>query len=145
MDVVSFVSMVVGFVFNLVTAIKNRNDSRGSYKDAEKTIGSFRHELETLQGTFRELANLMMHEVSVLTSRWDTSKTLPGTFERAVGGSKRTTKGLQEDVEPLRNNRPLGKIDKVKMIWNEDGMKEHLAQLRPQSGALQLSLLVLQT
>jgi hypothetical protein len=145
MDVVSSVAAVVGLVFNFATAIKTCNDIRGRYKDAEKTIGSIRHELETLQGALQGLANLMMHDASALTSQWDTNKTLPGTFERALRGFKRTIKGLQDDMEPLRNHRSLGKMDKVKMIWNEDGMKEHLGQLRAQSSALQLLLLVLQT
>jgi ankyrin repeat protein len=36
-------------------------------------------------------------------------------------------------------------MDKIKLLWNEDAMKEHLEQLRAQSSALQLLLLVLQT
>lgn len=145
MDVVSSVGAVVGLVFNFATAIKTCNDIRGRYKDADRTIGSIRHELETLQGALQGLANLMMHDASALTSRWDTNKMLPGTFERAVRGFRRTIRGLQDDMEPLRGIGRLGKMDKVKMIWNEDGMKEHLVQLRAQSSALQLLLLVLQT
>jgi hypothetical protein len=48
-------------------------------------------------------------------------------------------------MEPLRSDLRLGKMDKLKFIWNEEGMKEHLGQLRAQSSALQLLLLVLQT
>lgn len=59
MDVVSSAAAVVGLVFNFATAIKTCNDIRGRYKDAEKTIGSIRHELETLQGALQELANIM--------------------------------------------------------------------------------------
>jgi hypothetical protein len=92
MDVVSSVGGVVGLVFNFATAIKTCNDISGRYKDADRTIGSIRHELETLQGALQELANLMMHDASALTSRWDTNKSLAGTFERTVGGFKRTIK-----------------------------------------------------
>ena len=145
MDVVSSVAAVVGLVFNFATAIKTCNDIRGRYKDADRTIRSIKHELETLQGALQELANLMMHDASALTSRWDTNKSLPGTFDRALSGFKRTINGLQADMAPLRSNSPLGKMDKAKLLWNEEGMKEHLGQLRAQSSALQLLLLVLQT
>lgn len=86
-----------------------------------------------------------MHDASALTSRWDTNKSLPGMFERAVRGFKRTIKGLQDDIELLRSNALLRKMDKVKIIWNEDGMKEHHGQLKAQSSASQLLSLVLQT
>lgn len=145
MDVVSSVSAIVGLVFTFATAIKTCNDIRGRYKDADRTIGSIRDELETLQGALQQLANLMMHDASALTSQWDTNKTLPGTFERAVRGFKRTIRSLQDDMEPLRNHARLERMDKVNLIWNDDGMKEHLGQLRAQSSALQLLLLVLQT
>jgi hypothetical protein len=86
-----------------------------------------------------------MNDADALTSRWDTKQTLPRTFERAVRGFKRTIKSLQDDMEPLHNKDRLGKRDKVPFIWNEDGMKEHLGQLRAQSSALQLLLMVLHT
>jgi hypothetical protein len=92
-----------------------------------------------------ELLNLMMHDASALTSRWDTNKSLSRTFEKAVRGFRKTIKGLQDDIKPLQTNARLGKMDKVKLLWNDDGMKEHLGQLRAQSSALQLLLLVLQT
>ena len=60
-------------------------------------------------------------------------------------GFKKTIKSLQGDMEPLRSDLRLGEMDKVKLIWNEESMKEHLGQLRAQSSALQLLLLVLQT
>lgn len=47
-------------------------------------------------------------------------------FERAVRGFKRTITSLQDDMEPLQSNLRLGKMDKIKFLWNEDGMKEHL-------------------
>lgn len=86
-----------------------------------------------------------MNDASALTSRWDAKQTLPRTFERAVRGFKRTIKSLQDDMEPLQGNLRLGKMDKVKFLWNEDGMREHLGQLRAQSSALQLLLMVIHT
>ena len=150
MDVVSSVAAVVGLVFNFATAIKTCNDLRSRYKEAGRTFESIVAELETLQGALQELANLMMHDASALSSRWDTSKTLPGTFERALRGLKRTIAGLQGDMEglcrgPVGKPHRVGRMEKVKMIWNDDAMKEHLMQLRAQSSALQLLLLVLQT
>jgi nucleoside diphosphate kinase len=59
MDVVSSVGAIVALVFNFATAIKTCNDIRGRYKEAEKTVGSIRHELETLQGALQELASIM--------------------------------------------------------------------------------------
>jgi hypothetical protein len=146
MDIVSSAAAVVGLVFNFATAIKTCNDLRSRYRDAARTIESLKHELETLQGALQELANLMMHDADALASRWDSNKTLPTTFARAIRGFKRTIKGLLDDMEPLRwKDSSLGKMDKVKLLWNEDAMKEHLGQLRAQSSALQLLLLVLQT
>ena len=72
------------------------------------------------------LSPLRMNDASALTSRWDTKKTLPRTFERAMKGFKRTITSLQDDMEPLQSNLRLGKMDKIKFLWNEDGMKEHL-------------------
>lgn len=146
MDVVSSAAAVVGLVFNFATAVKACNDLRGRYTDATRTIDSIKHELETLQGALQELANLMMHDADALASRWDSNKTLPTTFSRALRGFKRTIKCLLDDFEPLKRKDPgLGKMDKAKLLWKEDAMKEHLGQLRAQSSALQLLLLVLQT
>lgn len=121
----------------------SNTDSR---KDAGRTVDNIRHEMETLQGALQELANIMMHDASVLSSRWDTNKTLPTTFERAVRGFKHTIKGLQDDMEPLlQKSSKIRKRDKANFLWNEHDMKDHLGQLRAQSSALQLLLLVLQT
>lgn len=88
----------------------------------------------------------MMHDADALVSRWDSNKTLPTTFARAIRGFKRTITGLLDDMEPLRRRDPSsGKMDKFKLLWKDDAMKEHLGQLRAQSSALQLLLLVLQT
>ncbi|KAF4625899.1 hypothetical protein G7Y89_g12267 [Cudoniella acicularis] len=146
MDIDSSAATVVGLVFQFATAIKTCNDLRSRYKDAARTIESIRHELETLQGALQELANLMMNDADALASRWDSSKTLPMTFARAIRGFKRTIKGLLQDMEPLRRkDSGLGKMDKFQFLWNEDAMKEHLGQLRAQSSALQLLLLVFHT
>ncbi|TVY15675.1 hypothetical protein LARI1_G004961 [Lachnellula arida] len=146
MDIVSSAAAVVGLVFNFATAIKTCNDLRSRYKDAARTIESIKHELETTQGALQGIANLMMHDADALASRWDSNKTLPTTFARAIKGFKKTINGLLDDMEPLkRKDSRLGKMDKVKLLWNEDAMKEHLGQLRAQSSALNLLLTVLQT
>ena len=109
-------------------------------------MDSLRHELETLRGALQELLNLMINDASALTSRWDADRSLPRTFAGAVGGFKRTIGGLQDDFEPLRREGArLRRGEKVRLVWNDDAMKEHLGQLRAQSSALQLLLLVLQT
>jgi hypothetical protein len=145
MDVVSSTSAVVGLVFNLATAAKTCKAVRGRYKDAALTIDSLRQELETLQAALQQLANLMMHDASALTSQWDTDQSLSGTFSRAVKGFERTIKGLQAELDRLRfEKETLGRLDKARVVWNEDGMREHLARLRSQAGALQLLLHVLQ-
>jgi DNA repair ATPase RecN len=144
MDVVSSVATVIGLVFNFATAAKTCNDIRGRYKGAARTIDSLKHELETLQGALQELANLMMHDASALASRWDTNKTLSRTFARAMKGFERTIKGLQAELEGLKGEkREITSLEKVKVIWNEDGMRQHLDQLRGQASALQLLLQVL--
>lgn len=86
-----------------------------------------------------------MNNASAFTSRWDTKQNLPRTFERAVRGFKRTINSLQDDMDPLKSKQRLDKRDKIALVWNEEGMKEHLGQLRAQSSALQLLLMVLQT
>ncbi|TVY43977.1 hypothetical protein LOCC1_G003277 [Lachnellula occidentalis] len=146
MDIVSSAAAVVGLVFNFATAIKTCNDLRSKYKAAARTIESIKHELETTQGALQGTANLMMHDADALASRWDLNKTLPTTFARAIKGFKKTVNDLLDDMEPLkRKDSRLGKMDKVKLLWNEDAMEEHLRQLRAQSSALNLLLTVLQT
>jgi len=146
MDVVSSVSAMIGLVFNFATAIKSINDVRSRYKDATRTIESISHELETLQAALQELVNLMMHDASALSSRWDANKTLPTTFARAMKGFERTIKSLQDDIEPLGGESSrLTRMNKAKVVWNEDCMNQHVGRLRGQSNALQMLLLVLQT
>ena len=146
MEVVASAASVVGLVFNFATAVKTCNDIHGRYKGADRTIESIKHELETLQAALQELANIMMNDASALSSTWDTNKSLPRTFSRAMTGFSRTIKRLQDEIEPLRQEATqLKRSDKLKLIWNDDGMKEHLGQLRAQSSALQLLLVVLQT
>jgi hypothetical protein len=119
MDVISSVAAVVGLVFNFATAAKTCNDIRGRYNGAERTIDSLKH---------------------------DTNKTLSRTFARATKGFERTIKGLQAELEELKGERRgITRLEKVKVIWNEDGMRQHLDQLRGQAGALQLLLQVLHT
>ena len=69
MDVASSIGAIVRLVFNFLTAIKPVTTFVNRNKDADRTIRCIRHELETLQGVLQELANLMMHDASVLTSR----------------------------------------------------------------------------
>ena len=144
MDAVSSVAAVVGLVFNFATAIKKCHEIHTQYKDAGRTISSIRHELETLQGALQELANLMMHDASALSSRWDSSKTLPTTFRRALRGFDGTIKDLLKTLGRLSSGK-LGGADRLKVVWNDNEMREHQRQLEGQSNALQLLLQVLQT
>ena len=145
MDIVSSASAVVGLVFNLATVVKTCKAVRGRYKDAGLTIDSIRQELETLQAALQQLANLMMHDASALTSQWDTDQSLSRTFARSVRGFERTITGLQTELDKLKlEKQELRRMDKAKVVWNEDGMREHLARLRSQAGALQLLLHVIQ-
>jgi hypothetical protein len=144
MDIISSASAVVGLVF--ATAAKTSNAVRGRYKAAALTLDSIRQELETLQAALQQLANLMMHDASALTSQWDTDHSLSGTFARSMKGFERTIKGIQTELDRLKSEKEvLGRLDKAKVVWNEDGMREHLSRLRSQAGALQLLLQVLQT
>jgi septation ring formation regulator EzrA len=146
MDIISSASAVVGLVFNFATAAKTCNAVRGRYKAAALTLDSIRQELETLQAALQQLANLMMHDASALTSQWDTDHSLSGTFARSMKGFERTIKGIQTELDRLKSEKEvLGRLDKAKVVWNEDGMREHLSRLRSQAGALQLLLQVLQT
>jgi hypothetical protein len=87
----------------------------------------------------------MMHDASALTSQWDTDQSLSGTFTRSVKGFQRIIRGLQRELDKLKiEKEELGRLDKAKAVWNEDGMREHLSRLRSQAGALQLLLHVLQ-
>jgi uncharacterized protein YukE len=145
MDIISSASAVVGLVFNFATAAKTCKAVLGRYKDAALTIESIRQELETLQAALQQLANLMMHDASALASQWDIDKSLPRTFSRSVNGFEQTIKGLQAELDRLRFEREMpGRMEKAKVVWNEDGMREHLGRLRSQAGALQLLLQVLQ-
>lgn len=145
MDVVASAAAVVGLAFNFATFAKTCKAVRGRYKDASLTIDSIRQELETLQAALQQLANLMMHDASALSSQWDVDRSLPGTFSRVIKGFERTIKGLHKELGKVRSEQePFGRLDKAKVVWNEDGMREHLGQLRSQAGALQLLLQVLQ-
>lgn len=146
MDIASSASAVVGLVFSFAQVIKTCKDIRSRYQDARRTVDNIKNELETLEGALKELANLLIHDPAAIASRWDSDKTLPLTFQRAIRGFKRTITSLQDDFEPLRHsNSSLKKMDKVKLLWDEDGMRQHLEQLRAQSNALSLLLQVLQT
>jgi hypothetical protein len=145
MDIVSSASAVVGLVFNFATAAKTCKAIRGRYKDAALTIDSIRQELETLQAALQQLANLMMHDASALTSQWDSDQSLSGTFTRSMRGFERTIKQLQAELDKLKFEKEvLSPLDKASVVWNEDRMREHLGRLRSQAGALQLLLHVLQ-
>lgn len=147
MDIVSSASAVVALVFSLATVIKTCKDARGRYKDANRSIDAIRHELEILQAALQELANLMMHDASALSSRWDTNSTLPSTFRNAIAGFQRTVKGLQKDFEPLKllTGSKLKRSEKVKLLWGDDGMRKYKDQIRGQANAMNLLLQVLQT
>jgi hypothetical protein len=146
MDIISSASAVVGLVFSFATAAKTCNAVRGRYKAAALTLDSMRQELEMLQAALQQLANLMMHDASALTSQWDTDQSLSGTFARSMKGFERTIKGIQAELDRLKSEKEvLGRLDKAKVVWNEDGMREHLSRLRSQAAALQLLLQVLQT
>jgi ankyrin repeat protein len=60
-------------------------------------------------------------------------------------GFEHTIRGLQAELNKLNVEKEiLGPLDKAKVVWNEDGMREHLGRLRSQASALQLLLHVLQ-
>ncbi|KUJ14778.1 uncharacterized protein LY89DRAFT_122246 [Mollisia scopiformis] len=146
MDIVSSASAVVGIIFSLAKVIKTCSDVQGRYQHADCTVNALRHELEILQAALQELANLMMHDASALSSRWDTSATLPLTFKDAVLGFQRTIASLEKDFELLKPTGPtLKKSEKINLLWNDDGLNKYKDQIRGQSNALNLLLQVLQT
>ena len=115
MDIISSASAVVGLVFNFATAAKTCKAVRGRYKAASLTLDSIRQELETLQAALQQLANLMMHDASALTSQWDTDHSLSGTFARSMKGFERTIKGIQAELDRLKSEKEevLGRLDKA--------------------------------
>lgn len=144
MDVVSSVGAVVALVFNLARAIKATKDICDRYRDAASTMQKVLVELETLHGALQELVNLMMYDAGALTSRWDTNRTLPVTFAKATTNFEATIKALLKDLE-MMTSQASKKSARIKYLWNDSRMQEHLVQLRGQTGALQLLLTVMQT
>jgi hypothetical protein len=101
--------------------------------------------LETLQAALQQLANLMMHDASALTSQWDIDQSLSAIFTRSMRGFERTIKALQAELNKLKLEKEMvSRLEKAKVVWNEDRMREHLGRLRSQAGALQLLLNVIQ-
>ncbi|PMD67380.1 uncharacterized protein K444DRAFT_14718 [Hyaloscypha bicolor E] len=145
MDIASSAANVVGLVFNFAKAAKTCKAVRGRYKDAAFTIDSIRHQSETLQAALHQLANLMLHDASALTSQWDNNKSLSKTFAATINGLEQTNAKLQADLERLHlGKEKLGPTDKAKVVWNEDVMREHQSRLQSQVGSLQFLLQVLQ-
>lgn len=145
MDIASSAANVVSLVFNFAKAAKTCKAVRGRYKDAAFTIDSIRHQSETLQVALHQLANLMLHDASALTSQWDNDKSLSKTFTATINGLEQTNAKLQDDLERLHlGKEKLGPSDKAKVVWNEDVMREHQSRLQSQVGSLQFLLQVLQ-
>lgn len=125
---------------------KNCKDICEQYQDADHTIVIVRQELETIQTAFQELANLINHDVSALSSKWDTNATLSSTFRNILVSFQQTVTGLEREFEPLKlPGYMLKKSEKVKLLWSKDKLKHYQEQIRGQTGALNLLRQVLQT
>lgn len=133
LEVASSTAGIVGLVFKFATAVKSCKAMQGQHVHDPQIIDRVRHELEVLQASLQQLANLLMRDASGITTQWYTSRSLARdsrTFARSVHGFELIITALQAELN--RNES------------SDDRFHEYLVPLKSQTAALQLLLQALQ-
>ncbi|KAE9378909.1 hypothetical protein N431DRAFT_450834 [Stipitochalara longipes BDJ] len=150
MDAACAASALVGLLFNCATAVKQCNDLRGNYKNADRTLRSIATEASTLRTSIHQLQHLMLRDPAALSTRWDMESMLPQTFETAIEAFNKVLEALFRELEKFdgKAGQSLGltltRGLKIKLLWNESAMQDILVQLRAQQQSLQFLLTILQ-
>ncbi len=151
MDAVCAASALVGLLFNCATAVKQCNDLRGHYKNADQTLRSIATEVSTLRSSIHQLQHLMQRDPAALSSRWDLKSMLPQTFEAAIQAFNNVLDALLLELATFKFDDKAGQSLKltltrglkIKLLWSESAMQDLLVQLRAQQQSLQFLLNVL--
>ena len=150
MDAACAASALVGLIFNCATAVQACNDLRGKYKSADQTLRSIATEGSTLGASLLQLQHMMLRDPAALASRWDVKSMLPQTFETAIESFAKVLDALLLKLKELDGSAgsspgmTLTRSLKIKLLWNENSMRDMLIQLRGHQQSLQFLLTILQ-
>ena len=141
MDPVSALS-VAGVALQLaglcVSVPKALSDIREKYNEADKTIRNIKYFCKAVELAARTI------QAWLSSGAADRTPNLAGWREILVGYAE-AVQDLQEDVDKIVGSEhgpesPLDRIQRVKVVWNQNSMQQHLTNLQYLSSALHLLL-----
>lgn len=143
MDPVSAIGLLSG-VFQIAQFIKDTAGGLaqlyGKYSHADLTIQSLIGELTIIRSAITQL-----HEWATYNVRDSAEPEFVDGLEVALDGCRAVMEVLSDEVSALTkgvslNGNGVGFRTRVKVVWNEESMREHQERLRVQVQALQLLL-----
>jgi hypothetical protein len=149
MDPVTIIGLVASLVPMCAKVGKALSDVRSKYNNASMTLSSIASECSVIATALSQIEQVAIKDPRGLSSRLDASGSqLGASFELALNGCGLALSVLSEEVGKMEGSggvRILGWKSKAKFVWNEEGMKDLLGNLRGQNGALHLLVTALQT
>ncbi|KAH6680951.1 hypothetical protein B0J14DRAFT_275695 [Halenospora varia] len=113
---------------------------KAKYTEAPITIQLLMSELSTVKAALGQIRDWAEYN----SSNTPRQKELTSAFNVSLEGCQLAMEALKEEVSGLVGDKELGQGSnvgmRIKLVWNEESIKDHSTRLRSQTQALQLLL-----
>ncbi len=149
MDPITIATTVGGLIGTCVKVTKYASSLLSSYKDAPLAISTIASETYVLSAALSQVENVAIHSPASLESRLKGQKNFTTAFDMALSGCSLVLSVLEKDLLALTGGKEpgsvVGKLERVRVMWNQERLKELLGQVRGQQIGLNLLISALQT
>jgi len=150
MDPLSIAGGVLSLVSSGFKISRSLNTLRNKYKSAPATLSALSVECSVTCAALYQIQDLLTSRPEFLTSQSDSRSMLTDMFELALLGCAATFSVLDEELTKVEYDGKKGVFkvgfkSRLKLIWNEDTLKELLQQMRDQRSSIGFLIETVQT
>ena len=148
MDPITIATTVGGLIGTCVKVTKYASGLIESYKDAPLAISAIASETYVLSAALSQVENVALHSPDSLVSRLNGQMSFRTAFDMALNGCTLVLTVLEKDLLAITGGKQpnhIGKLDRLKVMWDQKRLQELLQQIRGQQTGLNLLISALQT
>ncbi|KAL8889677.1 MAG: hypothetical protein Q9215_003087 [Flavoplaca cf. flavocitrina] len=142
----SIISGTVGLVAQCSRTICRLHTISERFKYAKLTVGSMSLGLETIQWTWTRIGIILEGWANEHEVRQDETDDIIAQINRSLSGGTLVISALEQDLKPYDTTSEhalFGLRTRVKVLWNEQTLRDHQERLRDQVNSMNLLLNVL--
>ena len=143
MEPLTIATTVVGITIACLKVTKILNGLRPKYIDASATIASICSESTLVSASLSQIQTLLLQKSKEMATQLQTRPEIAATIDTTLTGCAIVFACLEEEVtrlelEAWRGEDQQGWLERARLAWKADGMKELLQSIRGQQGAITL-------